>query len=240
LCHASFAKVAIAGKLGGSMAKLGNMLSGNSANCTIVVGKNLIWSIIISPHKMSNEKHSGGRPPAKILTDNFTELEKVDNKSRRKFWKCNYCTATTGNGQHIEGRDNRCLLHLTNPKDCPDALQFVRNEARKALMQKGTVIGQTEMPLSRMQLLSMALNQTVILDQVPQQVVLWQSRNESRVGHWIIMWIVVCSDVHGPASGQKPSRASPKWAGPSRAKVVACSGLASGFGSQSQAFKPRL
>jgi hypothetical protein len=148
ICHASFAKVAIAGKLRGSMAQLGNMLlSGNSTNCTIVVGRNLIWSIIISPHKMSNEKHSGGRPPAKILTDNFTELEKVNNKSCQKFWKCNYCTATTGNGQHIEGRDNCCLLHLTNPKDCPDAPQFVCNEAWKALMQKGTAIGQTEVPL---------------------------------------------------------------------------------------------
>jgi hypothetical protein len=142
-----FAKVAIAGKLGGSMAKLGNMLSGNSTNCTIVVSKNLIWSIIISPHKMSNEKHFGGRPPAKILTDNFTELEKVNNKSHRKVWKCNYCTSTTGNGQHIEGRDNHCLLHLTNPKDCPDAPQFVHNEAWKALMHKGTAIGQTEVPL---------------------------------------------------------------------------------------------
>jgi hypothetical protein len=98
---------------------------------------------------MSNEKHPGGRPPAKILTDNFTELEKVNNKSRRKIWKCNYCTPTSGNGQRIEGRDNRCLLHLTSPKDCPDAPPFVRNEARKALMQKGAAIGQMEAPLFR-------------------------------------------------------------------------------------------
>src|SRR5882757_5166699 len=98
---------------------------------------------------MSNEKHPGGRPPAKILTDNFTELEKVNNKSRRKIWKCNYCTPTSGNGQRIEERDNRCLLHLTNPKDCPDAPPFIRNEACKALMQKGAAIGQTEALLFR-------------------------------------------------------------------------------------------
>ncbi|KAG2065563.1 hypothetical protein BDR04DRAFT_1108320, partial [Suillus decipiens] len=50
---------------------------------------------------MPTEKHPGGRPPAKILTDNFEELERVDNKSRRKFWKCNYCTSISGSGQHI-------------------------------------------------------------------------------------------------------------------------------------------
>jgi hypothetical protein len=35
------------------------------------------------------------------------------------------------------GRDNRCLsMHLTNPKDCPDAPPFIRNEARKGLSRK--------------------------------------------------------------------------------------------------------
>ncbi|KAG2072371.1 hypothetical protein BDR04DRAFT_1096572, partial [Suillus decipiens] len=32
----------------------------------------------------------------KILTDNFEGLKRVDNKSRRKFWNCNYCTSTSG------------------------------------------------------------------------------------------------------------------------------------------------
>ncbi|KAG0699328.1 hypothetical protein DFH29DRAFT_787104, partial [Suillus ampliporus] len=62
---------------------------------------------------------------------------------------CNYCTPTSGSGQRIEGRDNRCLLHLTNPKECPDAPPSVRNEARKALLQKGAAFGQTEAPLFR-------------------------------------------------------------------------------------------
>ncbi|KAG2073680.1 hypothetical protein BDR04DRAFT_1094698, partial [Suillus decipiens] len=31
---------------------------------------------------MPTEKHAGGRPPAKILTDDFKELERVDNNAR--------------------------------------------------------------------------------------------------------------------------------------------------------------
>jgi hypothetical protein len=57
--------------------------------------------------EMSNKKHPGGRPPAKILTDNFSGSEKVNNKSCRKIWKCNYCTPTSGNDQPIEGQDNQ-------------------------------------------------------------------------------------------------------------------------------------
>jgi hypothetical protein len=56
---------------------------------------------------MSNKKHPGGRPPAKVLIDNFTGPEKVNNKSRRKIWECNDCTPTSGNGQCIEGQDNQ-------------------------------------------------------------------------------------------------------------------------------------
>ena len=82
-------------------------------------------------------KNLGGRPPAKIITENFTEIEKLDNKSNRKFWKCNYCSDDSPAGQRIEGRDNRCLLHLTDPKSCPDAPPKVRQDARLALMQKG-------------------------------------------------------------------------------------------------------
>ncbi|KAG2072123.1 hypothetical protein BDR04DRAFT_464072 [Suillus decipiens] len=99
--------------------------------------------------KMSTKKHPGSRPPAKILTDNFEELKRVDNKSRRKFWKCNYCTSASGSGQSIEGRDNRCLLHLTKSKECLDAPPSVRNEARRVLLQKGAAISLTEAPLLR-------------------------------------------------------------------------------------------
>ncbi|KAG1814443.1 uncharacterized protein BJ212DRAFT_1300720 [Suillus subaureus] len=63
---------------------------------------------------MSDEKHPGGRPPARIITDNFMELEPS--------------------------------LHLTNPKECPDAPSSIRNKAHKVLMQKGAAVGQTEAP----------------------------------------------------------------------------------------------
>ncbi|KAG2076464.1 hypothetical protein BDR04DRAFT_1148919 [Suillus decipiens] len=75
---------------------------------------------------MSTENNPGSRPPAKILTDDFRELERVDNKSRQKFWKCNYCTPTSGSRQRIEGRDNR----------------FARNEAPKENLTAEFVCGQ--------------------------------------------------------------------------------------------------
>jgi len=93
---------------------------------------------------MSTTKDTGGRPPPKIITDNFTELEKVDNKSNHKFWRCNHCLEDSQTGQHIEGHDNHCLLHLTNPKECPNAPQTVRHKAQQALIQKGI---QQEVPL---------------------------------------------------------------------------------------------
>lgn len=55
---------------------------------------------------MSDDKHAGGRPAAKIITDNFTELEKVHNKSNRKFWQCNHCPDDSPTGQQIKGCDN--------------------------------------------------------------------------------------------------------------------------------------
>jgi hypothetical protein len=92
---------------------------------------------------MSTTKKTEGRPPPKIITNNFTEIEKVDNKSNHKFWRCNHCKDSQ-TGQHIEGRDNCCLLHLTNLKDCPNAPQTVCDKAQQALIQKGI---QQEVPL---------------------------------------------------------------------------------------------
>jgi hypothetical protein len=93
---------------------------------------------------MSTTKKTGGRPPPKIITDNFTEIEKVDNKSNRKFWRCNHCPEDSRTGQCIEGHDNCCLLHLTNLKGCLNAPQTVHHKAWQALIQKGI---QQEVPL---------------------------------------------------------------------------------------------
>ncbi|KAH7905945.1 hypothetical protein BJ138DRAFT_975070, partial [Hygrophoropsis aurantiaca] len=76
-----------------------------------------------------------GRPPAKIITDHFKQLEKVDNKSNRWLYECNYC-GPNGAGARIEGRDNKHVKHLLDTKNCPNVPQSVRNAARTYLAAK--------------------------------------------------------------------------------------------------------
>jgi hypothetical protein len=78
----------------------------------------------------------GGRPPPSIVTANFTQLEKVDNKSNRHWWKCNHC-ADGGAGAHIQGRDNNHIKHLTDTKKCPNCPPGIRKDARISLAGKG-------------------------------------------------------------------------------------------------------
>lgn len=75
-------------------------------------------------------KNPGGRPTAPIIRDNFTVLEKVDNKSNRYWYKCNHCD-DNGAGAQIQGRDNKHVKHLTDPKKCPNAPPDVRKLACK-------------------------------------------------------------------------------------------------------------
>lgn len=82
---------------------------------------------------MTNSK--GGRPPAAIITENFTCLESVGNRSGRYYWKCNYCPEGSA-GAKIEGRDNRHIKHLINPCECPDAPVHVRKQALTYLSTK--------------------------------------------------------------------------------------------------------
>ncbi|KAG2071263.1 hypothetical protein BDR04DRAFT_1231252 [Suillus decipiens] len=92
---------------------------------------------------MSPEKHP---PPIASRNSNELIISPVENSGN----VTTYCTPTSGSGQRIEGRDtNYCLLHLTNPKECPNAPPSVCNEACKALLQKGVAIGLTEAPLFR-------------------------------------------------------------------------------------------
>jgi len=77
----------------------------------------------------------GGRPPPSIVTANFTQLEKVDNRSNRYWWKCNHCTS--GAGAHIQGRDNNHIKHLTDAKKCPNCPPGIRKEARIFLAGRG-------------------------------------------------------------------------------------------------------
>lgn len=76
-----------------------------------------------------------GRPPAKILTDHFTQIEKVGNQSNRWYYRCNYC-GPDGKGARIENRDNKALKHLLVNQDCPNCPQSVRNIVRTHLASK--------------------------------------------------------------------------------------------------------
>ena len=80
--------------------------------------------------------NSGGCPAASVITSNFTRLESVPNKSGRYFWRCNYCSENSP-GARIEGRDNKHVKHLTDPRKCPNAPDNVCKEARVFLAGKG-------------------------------------------------------------------------------------------------------
>lgn len=110
----------------------------------------------------SSGKHPGGRRAAHVVRDNFTELEKVDNKSRRKYFQCNYCGDDDSlKGCRLEHRDNVLLLHLINPKECPNVSSEVRESARRELMQKGFIGGQAAVPLFRDNLPSAATDESL-------------------------------------------------------------------------------
>jgi hypothetical protein len=97
----------------------------------------------------TSSSHPGGRPPARVITRNFTELNKVDNKSRRKSFQCNYCGDDSSlKGHQLQHHDHVLLLHLINHKECPNASSEVHETARLELMQKG-VGTQVTVPLFR-------------------------------------------------------------------------------------------
>ncbi|KAF8431170.1 hypothetical protein L210DRAFT_3651231 [Boletus edulis BED1] len=78
-----------------------------------------------------------GRPPAKIITDHFKQLDKLENKSNRWYYACKYC-GPDGPGTRIENRDNKPLKHLIDPIKCPLAPQSARNAARTYLASKAS------------------------------------------------------------------------------------------------------
>ena len=76
-----------------------------------------------------------GRPPAKILTDHFTQIEKVGNQSNGWYYKCNYCGPDERDAR-IENRDNKALKHLLVNQHCPDCPQSIHNIVRTHLASK--------------------------------------------------------------------------------------------------------
>ena len=79
-------------------------------------------------------KVGAGRPPTKVLTDHFNQLEKQTNKSNRWFYQCKYCgSEPNATGSHIENRDNKPLKHL---QLCDKAPQSACTAARTHLATK--------------------------------------------------------------------------------------------------------
>ncbi|KAI6154183.1 hypothetical protein BKA82DRAFT_4350601 [Pisolithus tinctorius] len=81
----------------------------------------------------SKSSNPAGRPPAKILTEHFNQLEKVDNKSNRQYYECKYC-GLNGAGACIEGRDNQPLKHIIFK--CQHAPQAAKNGVHAYLAVK--------------------------------------------------------------------------------------------------------
>lgn len=79
----------------------------------------------------------GRRPPPPIIvTTNFTQLKKVDNKSNQRWWKCNHCL-NGGAGAHVKGQDNGHIKHLTDIKIYPNCLPEIQKYAHIILARKG-------------------------------------------------------------------------------------------------------
>jgi hypothetical protein len=47
-----------------------------------------------------------------------------------KYWQCNYCPNDSPADGHILGCDNKPLLHLIDPINCPNAPATARHEVR--------------------------------------------------------------------------------------------------------------
>ncbi|KAJ6470533.1 hypothetical protein C8R45DRAFT_1015958 [Mycena sanguinolenta] len=78
-----------------------------------------------------------GRPAPSLYTNNFTRLDKKDNRSNRYEWKCIHCGDNPNStGARIEGRDNNLPNHLSDTRKCPNAPLDVRNEALRFMVDK--------------------------------------------------------------------------------------------------------
>ncbi|KAJ7331037.1 hypothetical protein DFH08DRAFT_708640, partial [Mycena albidolilacea] len=96
------------------------------------------------------ETSRAGRKASSLATNHFTRLEKLDNKSNRSGWKCNYCgDDPSGKGVSIEGRKNSLPNHLADSRNCPHVPTTARNEALRAMLdKKKTVDSDTTTPNS--------------------------------------------------------------------------------------------
>lgn len=107
---------------------------GNALELPFLPNKPSCASLIVL---MAGDSIPRGRKPPPIYTENFTRLESVGNKSNRYYWKCKWCGDNEkSRGARVEGRDNKLLNHLTNPRECPGAPSSVRSQAFNIIRTK--------------------------------------------------------------------------------------------------------
>ena len=109
---------------------------------TTCTTKNLACTIaMVEPEASSTSRK--GRPPPKIVSENFRQVGKVNNKSNRWYYECIHCNTA----EHIEGRDNNHIRHLTDTTKCPNVPAIVRNAARTYLAMKSAEAALPDAPL---------------------------------------------------------------------------------------------
>jgi hypothetical protein len=94
---------------------------------------------------VSSNGARGQAPRAAILTDNFTNFQKLPNQTNCYEVDCCYCPNGT---PLMTNCDNKPIKHLADPKLCPNAPSDVRNQALMFLAGKkagGALIIQTTM-----------------------------------------------------------------------------------------------
>jgi len=64
-----------------------------------------------------------GRPLDSIITQNFTKLKKLDNKTNHYELECKHCLAK------IVNRDNNHIKHISDLKKCPNVSADIRQQA---------------------------------------------------------------------------------------------------------------
>ena len=85
-----------------------------------------------------------------LVSGHFTEVGTMKKKSNCKYYECNHCD----NPSKIENRDNKCLLHFSDPSKCPNAPKDVHKAAAQAIQGKKQPVtnGESQLILSGNQL----------------------------------------------------------------------------------------
>lgn len=66
---------------------------------------------------------TGGRPSSKFIEAHFNKIKLQDNRAKKWVVTCKYCST------ELIHRDNRCLNHIRNTKECLEAPDTARQQA---------------------------------------------------------------------------------------------------------------